>query len=178
MSDLPPGMTRYTGILRGHEIVYQDDEWIFVDTKLPVSETWKDRPCGSCGLDNTPEGHDGCLGTLPGVMNACCGHGEPSHAYVQFEDGSTITGEAVPENNPNHERSYLVLPVLDPLQDSPYGLAINFLSGLIQQIIVSVCPVWFAFVLYMVETIRLMDPLGQELHPFGSLDHKVTVGAI
>lgn len=40
--------------------------------------------CGHCGIKRTPEGHDGCIGTLPNVMNACCGHGETRHAYVQF----------------------------------------------------------------------------------------------
>ena len=43
-----------------------------------------DKSCGYCGKDNTPEGHDGCLGTLPGLMNACCGHGIESGTYVQF----------------------------------------------------------------------------------------------
>jgi len=46
--------------------------------------------CGFCGLDRTPEGHDGCIGTLPGVMNACCGHGDTEMAYVQYEDGRRV----------------------------------------------------------------------------------------
>lgn len=41
--------------------------------------------CGHCGLHRTEQGHDGCIGTLEGVMNACCGHGEKSVAYVQFD---------------------------------------------------------------------------------------------
>lgn len=42
--------------------------------------------CVHCGLDCTPEGHDACLGTLPHpVMNACCGHGDPTKAYVQLD---------------------------------------------------------------------------------------------
>lgn len=41
--------------------------------------------CEHCGLEVTPEGHDGCIGTLEGVMNACCGHGKPEAAYVQFD---------------------------------------------------------------------------------------------
>lgn len=45
--------------------------------------------CGHCGLSRTPEGHDGCIGTLPGVTNACCGHGGTAEgAYVQFSFGS------------------------------------------------------------------------------------------
>lgn len=41
--------------------------------------------CSHCNKNRTPEGHDGCIGTLPNVMNACCGHGEDSVAYVQFD---------------------------------------------------------------------------------------------
>lgn len=41
--------------------------------------------CDHCWLGPTPEGHDGCLGTLPGpIMNACCGHGNSSQAYIQY----------------------------------------------------------------------------------------------
>lgn len=44
----------------------------------------RENPCKHCGLRITPEGHDPCLGTIPGVMNACCGHGRDEEAYVQF----------------------------------------------------------------------------------------------
>lgn len=40
--------------------------------------------CGHCNLKRTPEGYDGCVGELQGVMNACCGHGDYRMAYVQF----------------------------------------------------------------------------------------------
>ena len=50
--------------------------------------------CGACGLGNTLEGHDGCIGTLPSnVMTACCGHGVTTEAYVQFWDRSRIAGQ-------------------------------------------------------------------------------------
>lgn len=51
--------------------------------------------CAKCGLPPTPEGHDGCLGTLNEkvVMNACCGHGLNRQAYVQFWDESVVRGE-------------------------------------------------------------------------------------
>jgi hypothetical protein len=48
-------------------------------------------PCGLCGQLQTPEGHDACLGTLPGVKFACCGHGR-EEGYVVFETGQTIRG--------------------------------------------------------------------------------------
>jgi len=78
---------------RGHPIVFSD-EWQYADTLESVAETWKERPCGHCGSPSTPDGHDGCLGTIPGVMNACCGHGDSADAYVQFENGSRFGGMA------------------------------------------------------------------------------------
>ena len=95
-------MTR--GKLRGHEIllVKGDDVWLYADTMTPTIGNPRD--CGHCSLPDTPEGHDGCLGTLPGVMNACCGYGTPGDAYVQYPDSrlggqdavdhiETLTGE-------------------------------------------------------------------------------------
>lgn len=78
---------------RGYRIVSRPGDlvWIYEDTSQPVAEC-RDRPCGHCGRENTPEGHDGCLGTLPGVANACCGHGSPDCAYIQFDDGRYASG--------------------------------------------------------------------------------------
>lgn len=77
---------------RGHTIYKKGSDWVYADTQKPVHLN-PDRPCGFCGAANTIEGHDGCLGTLPGaVMNACCGHGNPYEAYIQFDDGHRISG--------------------------------------------------------------------------------------
>ncbi|WP_431785857.1 hypothetical protein [Paenibacillus lactis] len=78
---------------RGHEIEFVDDQWVFSDTGEPTSTTYDTRDCGYCHLQTTPEGHDGCLGTLPGLMNACCGHGVNKEAYVQFIDSTCVRGE-------------------------------------------------------------------------------------
>ena len=53
-----------------------------------VSLYAKDRPCTRCGEMPTEEGHDACIANLPGVRNACCGHGV-EEGYIQFfaEDG-------------------------------------------------------------------------------------------
>lgn len=51
------------------------------------------RSCGHCGKSSTNEGHDGCLGTLSDVMNACCGHGESNDAYIQYWDDRIIRGD-------------------------------------------------------------------------------------
>jgi len=46
--------------------------------------------CVKCKKGPTKEGHDGCLGTLPGnIMNACCGHGNDRQAYIQYGDNKT-----------------------------------------------------------------------------------------
>lgn len=77
--------------LRGHDVIKVDGEFFYCDDMTPTAGNYRD--CGFCGKADTPEGHDGCLGTLSGVMNACCGHGEDRSAYVQFSDGSRIAGE-------------------------------------------------------------------------------------
>src|SRR3954462_3208827 len=61
----------------------------FVD--LRSRENWKDGKCKRCGLARTPKGHDPCIANLPGVVFACCGHGE-NQAYVVFENGVCIRG--------------------------------------------------------------------------------------
>jgi hypothetical protein len=76
--------------LRGLEIFEIMGEWFYVHTLQPTADMWEDLPCGHCGLHFTPEGHDGCLGTIPGVMNACCGHGNPKHAYIQLLNGTIL----------------------------------------------------------------------------------------
>lgn len=76
---------------RGHQMKLVLGRWRYADNGITV-ELDKNRQCGHCQLDNTPEGHDGCLGVLPKVMNACCGHGDAKDAYVQFNDGSNVHG--------------------------------------------------------------------------------------
>ncbi len=81
---------------RGHEILPMGVRWVYGDTGGLVSDD-PERDCGFCNLQQTPEGHDGCLGVLPGVMNACCGHGDDSTAYVQSFDGTCVRGEKAKE---------------------------------------------------------------------------------
>ena len=79
---------------RGHMIEVVDASWAYSDTGEPVA--W-DRPCGHCHEYPTAEDHDACLGELPGVMNACCGHGTSEDAYVQLNDKSILRGERARE---------------------------------------------------------------------------------
>tara|TARA_Y100001963_G_C6762797_1_gene440458 strand:+ start:1147 stop:1542 length:396 start_codon:yes stop_codon:yes gene_type:complete len=84
---------------RGYDIELKDDQFYFCDTGEPTIDTWENRPCGYCGKHNTPKGHDACLGELPGVINACCGHGERNVSYIQFENGFRIEGFKVDHSN-------------------------------------------------------------------------------
>ena len=56
---------------RGHKIEYQK-EWVYADTGDSVNI---ERPCVRCGEMPTKEGYDACLGFIPEVTSACCGHG-------------------------------------------------------------------------------------------------------
>lgn len=76
---------------RGHAIQKMGARWVYSDSRLPVALR-PDRPCGFCRAPNTAHGHDACFGQLPGVMNACCGHGETKDAYVQMCDGRRFAG--------------------------------------------------------------------------------------
>jgi hypothetical protein len=87
-------ITNQSDTLRGHPIYFDGVKYRFADTNEPTSSTWKSRSCGHCGLDNTPEGYDGCLSTgIPGAVNACCGHGQDRDAYIQFSNGDEIRGQ-------------------------------------------------------------------------------------
>jgi hypothetical protein len=89
---------------RGHQIEIEGERFVYCDTREPVPQNWETRPCGHCGEMATKEGHDACLGTLPGVRNACCGHGKIKDAYVQFDDerwiGGTCAMKFIEENRP------------------------------------------------------------------------------
>lgn len=75
---------------RGHKMALVDGAWRYADGVAVRDDPF--RACGHCGSPNTADGHDGCLGTLPGVINACCGHGTVDDAYVVLEDGSQMDG--------------------------------------------------------------------------------------
>lgn len=78
--------------LRGHKIELKKSKYVYSDNKESTIDNWKNRPCGHCGLNFTIEGHDGCVGALTDTMNACCGHGDNSLAYIQHLDGSILRG--------------------------------------------------------------------------------------
>jgi len=66
--------------------VNNTQKWHYTDGQ-PVPENPAEyRVCPKCHKPPTPEGHDACLGTIPGAMFACCGHG--------IETGYIAWGEA------------------------------------------------------------------------------------
>lgn len=52
----------------------------------------KDWKCSLCDRQRGEDGHDPCLGRLPGIQFACCGHGGegPNEAYLYFENGVRV----------------------------------------------------------------------------------------
>lgn len=48
--------------------------------------------CRKCGRMRGENGHDPCIANTPGVINACCGHGDPWSAYFQFSFGPSVRG--------------------------------------------------------------------------------------
>jgi len=49
--------------------------------------------CKKCGRAYAPSAEpDPCIGMLPGVVEACCGHGNDTKAYVMFENGVLFRG--------------------------------------------------------------------------------------
>ncbi len=56
---------------------------------MSSAEDWPDGFCNACGQCKTEEGHDPCIASLPGVIFACCGHGN-GDAYIKFEDGRCL----------------------------------------------------------------------------------------
>ena len=67
------GGVNATSYIHGHEVIYKDGQWVYADTGELIT---KKRPCVRCGQPATTEGHDACLGQIPGVKHACCGHGK------------------------------------------------------------------------------------------------------
>lgn len=66
-------------------LIYADNDEE-VTMKNDIIDHKKVRPCTRCEKYPTKEGHDACLGTLPGIKYACCGHGV-TKPYVIWKDG-------------------------------------------------------------------------------------------
>jgi len=87
---------------RGHPLIWKDDRWLYADDSSEIPANGGEiRPCIKCGaLFSLGEGEvDPCLGILPGVDNACCGHGVRSEAYIRFRNGLVIKDFIIEDPN-------------------------------------------------------------------------------
>jgi len=86
-----------TGQYNGNLIeTNENGEWVYSEDKTPIEDN--PRHCTKCGHMQTKREHDYCIANLPGVKNACCGHGI-EEGYISFENGITIRGYFKVENN-------------------------------------------------------------------------------
>ncbi|KKM75722.1 hypothetical protein LCGC14_1387360 [marine sediment metagenome] len=84
------------GHFRGHPLIWASDRWVYEDDGAEIpANSGEIRPCIKCGSLFGEGEVDPCLGVLPGVDNACCGHGECSKAYVRFINGVVLKGFVV-----------------------------------------------------------------------------------
>ena len=73
------------------------NHWEFEDIRMRVDKEPM-RTCGRCLMPSLPGcDYDPCLGLLPGVLNACCGHGRREESYIQFGNGLLVQGFAIRE---------------------------------------------------------------------------------
>lgn len=81
----PKGMV-LGGYARGNKIVTFDGQaWVYANDGSPLDESRPCVQCGQCAPDRDLP--DPCLGWLPGVRFACCGHGVPGQEYVRTDAG-------------------------------------------------------------------------------------------
>ena len=77
----------FWSVHRGYDVVFRNGDWYYEDGVRVDDDP--DRPCARCGEAALAGGEDYCLGHLPGVANACCGHGA-GESYIQFTNGVII----------------------------------------------------------------------------------------
>lgn len=79
-----------TAQMRGHAVVFDEDTdtWRWADDMtLAPSHGGAERPCLKCGLTAIGKyGPDPCLGFIPGITGACCGHGTTTTAKEATSD--------------------------------------------------------------------------------------------
>lgn len=87
--------------INGHKIYFNEHNLAFEYEDGEVFSYWdhnnecigglmRERPCPKC--NKLPiNGHDACIVNLPGVKNACCGHGV-KEGYIHFTNDVIIRG--------------------------------------------------------------------------------------
>lgn len=91
--------------VKGKKVYFDEKRWAWILTDEDWNESnpteyiieedsslqWDGVKCQRCGRERLKTGEDPCLGHLPGVKFACCGHGTQT-GYITFENGVTIRG--------------------------------------------------------------------------------------
>lgn len=77
----------------GHKCYISNEGYRYFDSDELLDPS-KPKPCKFCGLEYTEKCDEGryvdpCLGKLPGIKYACCGHGQ-IEAYLAFENGKVL----------------------------------------------------------------------------------------
>ena len=74
-------------------------------------------PCAHCGHQKGIVcQQDGCLGMLPGVVDACCGHGDKEKAYIHFQNGVVLRGFVVGTPMPADDEPHLWVLNLEAIE--------------------------------------------------------------
>ncbi|MBF4469170.1 MAG: hypothetical protein ISP01_07165 [Methanobrevibacter arboriphilus] len=78
---------------RGQEAYFDEDNniWKFTSDDSPVNK-YVNIVCPKCMKKMKEDEVDNCIGRLPGVKHACCGHGV-KQGYIIFENGIKLTFE-------------------------------------------------------------------------------------
>jgi hypothetical protein len=74
----------------GHKVYLADDMLVPRNSRGQFIKPDKLK-CTKCKKKATKDGHDPCIANLPGVTDACCGHGR-HEGYLIFENGTVIRG--------------------------------------------------------------------------------------
>lgn len=101
-----------TAYSNGHKICYDDEEkiWKYEDNGADIEK--EARRCSKCEKLPTKEGYDSCIGYIPGLKSACCGHG------VEEPYGVTTDGGYVKLNEysaPKEEKPKLQVMISQPM---------------------------------------------------------------
>jgi hypothetical protein len=68
----------------------------YLECSRNTPDTDRSPECPRCGNVKECNGEpDQCLGLLPGVVDACCGHGSREQSYVHFQNGIVLEGFVV-----------------------------------------------------------------------------------
>lgn len=86
----PPMERLFSTRIAGHETLEYIETGALFYAQNGKQFSLTARPCALCGHSPTLKGHDACISDLPGVNNACCGHGVVEDAYVVLKNGKVL----------------------------------------------------------------------------------------